>query len=105
MNEDKPPQIEKLFACLVRGIIALETGHSALAYKHLDTFFSLGRNFWTPTMQRMQLETNAYYGLALVAIGNAETAEKHFKLAYPILIANGETDIIARCGRARKIGH
>lgn len=105
VNDEKLPQIEKLFSCFARGIIALETGHPTQACNYLDEFFALGRNYGIPTMQGMLLKTNAYYALALVAIGKAETAEKYFKLAYPMLIAHGETELIARCDRARKFEH
>ncbi len=105
VNDKKLPLMEKLFACYVRGIIALETGHPNQACQYLEEVFSLGRNFGLPLMQGMLLEVSAYYALALVAIGKAEIAEKHFKRAYPMLITQGEAEFIARCDRARKIRH
>jgi tetratricopeptide (TPR) repeat protein len=97
------PQIEKLFAYYVRGIIALETGNPMQACEYLEDVFSLGHTIGTPTMQGMLLNVSAYYALALVAVGETKIAEKHFKRAYPMLVAQGETDLIARCDRARKI--
>jgi tetratricopeptide (TPR) repeat protein len=94
---------EKVFFYYARSIIALETGNPKQACQYLEEVFSLGRNFGLPTMQGMLLEANAYYALALVAVGEAKTAEKHFKRAYPMLVAQGETELIARCDRARKI--
>lgn len=105
LNDKKLSLMEKLFACYVRGIIALETGHPNQTCQYLQKVFSLGDNFGLPLMQGMLLEVHAYYALALVAMGKAEIAEKHFKLAYPMLITQGEAELIARCDKARKIKH
>jgi tetratricopeptide (TPR) repeat protein len=104
VNDKKLPLMEKLFACYVRGIIALETGHPNQSCQYLEEVFSLGDNFGLPLMQGMLLEVSAYYALALVAMGKAEIAEKHFKRAYPMLIVQDETELLARCERARKNG-
>jgi tetratricopeptide (TPR) repeat protein len=101
-NDKKLPQIEKLFAYYVRGIITLETGNPKQACRYLEEVFSLGRTIGTPTMQGMLLNVSAYYALALVAVGNTRIAEKHFKRAYPMLIAQSETELLARCDRASK---
>lgn len=90
----------KAFFYYGRGVLALETQQPEQACQYLEEVFSLSRNMGLPLVQSLILDTRAYYGLALVAIGEPLLAKKHFEAARPLLVAQGDTELLARCNIA-----
>lgn len=103
VDEHKIPEMVKIFAYYCRAIIALETEQPQQACQHLESFFVLERVYkGSPLLQGLFLDAHAHYALALVASGKADMAEKHFQIAQPMLIARDDTELMARCDKARK---
>ncbi len=101
VDPDKLGTLAQAFYYRCRGIIAEGTGNPAAACEALEKSLSFTRaHAGTPLMQIIVLEVRAYYGLALAATGRKEEAKAHFVAAKPMLIAQKDAALQARCEAA-----
>lgn len=94
--------LAKMFVFYCHGLIELNTTHPDKACGYFEDVLDLGRIYASsPEVRGFLLDARAHYALALVATGRSMEAEAHFAAARPILIARGDTALIARFDSAK----